>query len=261
MYVDESGDVGQVNSPTRYFILSSIILHESNWLQFITDLNDFRRQLKATYGLLKREEIHAQEFISRRPPLRANPNRNIKLQILIDCLSWLGSRNDIQIITVRMEKNKPGQDIFELTWTALIQRLENTLINSNFSVPAVARPSLPHFFQHQKGVILSDNTDGGKLNKLIRKLRHINFIANNSAYAQGARNLPLNSIVEDLIMRDSAYSYIHQMADVVAYFAKQYYQPNSFILATQTNQHYSLLKNIIITKATYRPTFCKIVEL
>ena len=33
MYVDESGDIGLVNSPTRYFVLVGLVLHELRWQQ------------------------------------------------------------------------------------------------------------------------------------------------------------------------------------------------------------------------------------
>ena len=33
MYVDESGDVGMVNSPSRYFVLVGLVLHELRWQQ------------------------------------------------------------------------------------------------------------------------------------------------------------------------------------------------------------------------------------
>jgi hypothetical protein len=35
MYVDESGDTGRFRSPTRYFALASIVVHEDRWREFI----------------------------------------------------------------------------------------------------------------------------------------------------------------------------------------------------------------------------------
>ena len=43
MYVDESGDTGMVRSPTTHFVLSSIVVHETRWLEFI---NAIRETLK-----------------------------------------------------------------------------------------------------------------------------------------------------------------------------------------------------------------------
>ncbi|MBK9109977.1 MAG: DUF3800 domain-containing protein [Saprospiraceae bacterium] len=66
MYVDESGDCGTVNSPSKYFVLSALVIHEFAWQQFIEDLISFRRSLKANYNLKMSEEIHAGEFLSKR---------------------------------------------------------------------------------------------------------------------------------------------------------------------------------------------------
>ena len=46
MYVDESGDIGITNSPTRYFLLSGLIIHELRWRQFIDDIISLRKSFK-----------------------------------------------------------------------------------------------------------------------------------------------------------------------------------------------------------------------
>jgi hypothetical protein len=39
MYVDESGDIGATSvSPTRYFILSAIVIHELRWRDILQEL-------------------------------------------------------------------------------------------------------------------------------------------------------------------------------------------------------------------------------
>lgn len=38
LYVDESGDVGIKNSPTKYFVLSALIIHESKWRNTLDEL-------------------------------------------------------------------------------------------------------------------------------------------------------------------------------------------------------------------------------
>ena len=78
-------------------------------------------------------------------------------------------------------------------------------------------------------MIISDNTDGGKLTKLLRMMRRFNQIPNAMSYGSGSRNIPLRAVVEDPVMRDSQNSYFHQMVDVVAYFARQHYEPNKFV--------------------------------
>jgi len=65
MYVDESGDTGLVGSPTNYFALSGLTIHESRWRDFVTVMSAYRKTMRATHGLPVRTEIHAAE-----PPAR-----------------------------------------------------------------------------------------------------------------------------------------------------------------------------------------------
>jgi len=46
MYVDESGDIGLTGSPTRYFVLTGLVLHELRWRQTLDGLIAFRREQK-----------------------------------------------------------------------------------------------------------------------------------------------------------------------------------------------------------------------
>ena len=59
MYVDESGDSGLVNSPTRYFVLTGLVVHELRWHDALNSLVNFRQRMRGKFGLKLREEIHA----------------------------------------------------------------------------------------------------------------------------------------------------------------------------------------------------------
>ena len=179
MYVDESGDPGTNNSPTKYFILSAIIFHESYWFNILDDLIHFKRLLKAKYGLLMKEEIHASVFLSGRAVLKNNIKRNDRLDLLKKCIDWLSSRNDISIISVRVDKSK-NADPFARACQLLIQRFENTLLHKN----------LPGPFNNDNGMVFADNTNGGKLVRLIRQMRRYNPIPNMMQYGAGSRNIP-----------------------------------------------------------------------
>ncbi len=64
MYIDESGDIGVVGSPTQYFILSGIVVHELRWRDYFDQLVEFRKRMLKTFGLHLREEIHSSQFIT-----------------------------------------------------------------------------------------------------------------------------------------------------------------------------------------------------
>lgn len=251
MYIDESGDVGITNSPTEYFIISALVIHESNWLNFLDDLIVFRKYLRDRFGLRLKEEIHASDFVNGRVNLRKDILKNDRIDILKKSLKWLNSRNDISIITVRCKKNNRA-DVFDFTWRVLIQRLENTLIHGNF----------PGGFAVEKGIILADNTDGGKLTKLLRKMRRFNPTPHNYLqYGTGSRNLRLSAIIEDPVLRDSSNSFVHQMVDIIAYFGRQYYEPNRYIRKKGVRTFYNFIESITNAYATRNPTPNKIVEV
>lgn len=252
MYIDESGDVGTRNSPTNYFVLSAIVIHETNWLNFLNDLIEFRRNLKKRYGLLLKEEIHASEFINGRPKFRNSISPSNRRSILNNCLNWLNSHNEISVITVCCNKqNHKETDIFEYTWEKLIQRLENTLLHENFP---------GGFNLKETGIVVCDNTDGKKLRKLIRKMRRYNTIP--SKFSSTPLNKPLNYLIKDPIFRDSAESYLHQMVDVLVYFARQYYEPNKINRRKGLKNYYvRFTADIINTHATSKNTPAKIVEV
>lgn len=251
-YVDESGDVGITGSPTKYYILSAIIVHESKWLDLLNDLIAFRRKLKAQKGLMMKEEIHASEFVSKRGKLKRPISPSNRLDILRLCLEWLASVNYINIISVRVDKSK-NSDPFTTAWTALLQRFENTLKYQNFPTPA---------FKHDSGIIVADDTDVKKLTALLRKMRRFNAIPHMGAvFTGGSRNLPLQHVLKDPICRASKSSYFLQMVDVVAYFAKQYHDPNKYIKKKSAKNWYGKLTPVINQRATYSKAHHKIIQL
>jgi hypothetical protein len=245
MYTDESGDVGMQNSPTQFFILSAIVIHELRWRSVLDDLVNFRRSLRDTKGLKLREEIHSTHFINKPGELK-RIKRNDRVDILKKCIDWLDQEPDINVFSVIVDKSKRSQstDIFELAWNSLLMRFENTLRHRNFSGPL--NPD-------ERGIVLSDNTEGERLRKLIRKMRHFNYIPNKrNIYGDGSRNVQLKYVIEDPIFRDSAQSLLHQMADVLAYCVRQKYEPNAYMKKKGGHNFYKRLGNAAVEHVTRR---------
>lgn len=251
MYVDESGDVGLKNSPTKYFVLSAIVVHELRWKETLRNLVAFRRMLRDTKGLKLREEIHCTEMINRPGDLK-RIQRNDRLDIIKKCIDWLNSQPEINIFSVVVHKQNRADDIFELAWNALTMRFENTIRHNNFSGPRNA---------DDRGIILSDNTEGEKLRMLIRKMRHFNVIPNKKEmYADGSRNVKLEYVIEDPIFRDSKNSFLHQMNDVLAYCVRQRYEPNAYMKKKGGANFYKRLDSVVVKKVSSKNDF-GIVEI
>jgi len=45
MYVDESGDSGIVNSPTNYFVLTGMVMHELRWNDYLSRIIELRKRM------------------------------------------------------------------------------------------------------------------------------------------------------------------------------------------------------------------------
>lgn len=242
MYVDESGDIGVNSSPTRYFILSALIFHELRWTSIMDELIAFRRHLRTTKGLKLREEIHATHFVNRPGDLQ-RIRRNDRIDILKQCVDWVANQQDMNIITIVTRKlGKSKEDVFNWTWQALTQRFENTIRHRNFRGPI--NPD-------DKGIIIADRTDDKQLSQLIRRMRRYNPIANTARlYTGGYRNLPLNYVIEDPVMRESRNSYLHQIVDVVSYCARQLYEPNKYMRKKGGTNFYARLNPVLVTQAS-----------
>jgi len=210
MYVDESGDTGIVNSPTQYFILSGIIVHELNWRKTLDDLVVFRKHLFQTKGLRINDEIHCKSFINKPGDLK-KIKRNDRVDIIKKCMYWLNTRTDLSVISIVLNKQGKQNNIFELAWNALLLQFENAIklnyLNGNRN-------------KEDKGIVICDNTDGEKLTWLIRLMRHYNYKPTDEK---------IKYIIEDPVLRDSKDTLMLQMNDVVAYCVRQKYEPNNYM--------------------------------
>lgn|SRR5574343_17924 len=250
IYIDDSGDPGRVNSPTTHMLLTAIVFHEYRWGHLLDELVRFRQSLKVTKGLKLREEIHAVNFINK-PGSLSRIRRNDRLDILKKCIDWVAVQQDISVITVSVNKTtlSPSLDVYETAWKRLIQRLDNTLSHKNFPHPN-------HPEDIDCGIIFSDDTNGGQLTKILRKMRRYNAVPNNSNHQEGYRDIQVRYIVDDPVMRDSGHNYFIQMADVIAYFARQHYEPNSYIRKKGAKTFYGRLGSRINPHVTrYRTNF------
>lgn len=247
VYVDESGDVGLKNSPTPYFILSALVVHESNWNKLLDDILNFRRELRKAYGLKLREEIHAAAFFTKPKKLARIPKHK-RLQIckrVIDFQENLDYINLVNVVTNKSNKSS-DYDVYEWTWTVMLQRIHNTIDRGNF----------PGGYK-EKAIIIPDKTDDKKLTKLLRKMRRYNPVPNDD---YGYRMIEIDTIIEDPYTKDSVHSFIHQLVDVNAYFLYQTYNPNKYIKKKKGHNFFFRFDKILC-KVASRKHDLGIVEL
>ena len=242
MYVDESGDCGMVDSPTRFFVLSGLVVHELRWHACLDQLIDFRRRMRETFGLKLPEEIHAAAYLTRPGPL-VRIKKNDRLTILRFFAKELASMTNFSAINVVIDKEgKPDSyDVFEHAWQALIQRFENTILHRNF--PGPMNPD-------ERGLLMPDDTDTKKLQRLLRRMRRYNPIPRQAWAGPGYRDLPLTSIVEDPSFRRSVESYFRQAADLIAFLLYQKHTPNAHIREKGAVHYFDRLDPILCRAAS-----------
>lgn len=240
LYVDESGDTGMVNTQTRYFVLSGLVVHELRWNQTLDSVLVFRQTLRVKYGLKLREEIHAAHFMHR-PKKVARIAKHRLLLLLHDVLDFEAALPDVSILNVIVDKHskRPDYDVFDKAWTALIQRFENTISHRNF--PGPQNPE-------DYGLVIVDKTDEKKLRNLARRMRRYSPIPSISGV--GYRHIPISKVLEDPVHRDSLHSYFVQLADVNAYFLLQKDQPCGYIRRKGARRYFDRLNPVLCTVAS-----------
>lgn len=242
MYVDESGDPGSLpSSPSQYFVLAGMVVHEAAWASTLESLIDFRRKVRKSYGLKLRDEIHAAEFI-RRPSGMTVPKWQ-RLQLLGDVLENVASMRGVSIVSVKVDKGraKAGFNAFDVAWRALIQRFDNTIAARNFPAP---------MSQTEHGIIVADRTDEMRLRGIVRKMRRYNVVPGMNGLPP--RSLPVGSVIKDPIMRDSNHSYFVQTVDVVAYFLHQKFAPNGYVKKQGARNYFDRLSPVVCRAASPR---------
>lgn len=242
MYVDESGDVGLRNSPSDYFVLTGLVVHELKWDSTLQQLIAFRKRMRTQYGLKMDEEIHATDFIHK-PGKLSRIAKHDRLAIIRNFASEISQLEDCNLINVVVDKtNKdPDTDVFELAWNALINRFERTIRGRNFPGPKNA---------DDKGLIFPDRTDDKKLIRLLRKMRYFNPTPNRREFGPGYRNVRVTYIIEDPSFKDSGLSYFIQAVDTVAFLLNQKLKPNAYMKKKKGDNYFDRLE----------PALCKVAS-
>lgn len=243
MYVDESGDPGLANSPSRYFVLSGLVIHELTWLATLDALIDFRRRMRTAFDLKLREEIHAAHFINKPADLKRIP-RNDRLTILRHFADEIARLPELSVINIVVDKaGKPDDyDVFANAWQALIQRFENTIVYRNF--PGPNNPD-------ERGMVFADGQPSKQLTGLLRRMRRHNPIPSQLAGA-GYRNIHLKKVIEDPVYRDSRHSLLVQAADLCAFLLYQKFAPNKYMRRNSGANYFARIEPVLCRVASLR---------
>lgn len=238
MYGDESGDCGALpRSPSRYFVLVGLVVHELRWQTCFDQMVDFRRRMKANFGLKLREELHAAGMIFRPGPL-VRMRRNDRLAIIRAFTNELSGMSDFKVIPVVVDKNaKPaGYDVFGAAWKSLLGRFDKVLEGGGLTGPAD---------RDDRGMLLPDHADDAKLTALLRRARRCDPAADQQHGGTGHQNARLVNIIEDPCFRDSRHSFFIQAVDLIAFLLYQQLCPSAYIRRKGAVHYFERLSGII----------------
>ncbi len=215
-YLDESGDSGLGNSPTHFFVLACVLVHESNWLGDLNLLVDLRRDLRATYGIPTRPEIKATDMVGNRGILRQLKNqlaRPERIRMFDSLLGYQAGQLSLRTFAVAIEKGPAaakGWDARYAAWTFALQRINR--------------------FCEQEGEWASIYPDEGHGFFIKRRIRHMRrHHAVKSHWGKSTVRFEIQRVIEDPNERASHDSYFVQLADWNAYAAhrSQYVHPHA----------------------------------
>jgi hypothetical protein len=200
-YFDESGDSGHpalVATPTRFFILSAVILHQDAWLPVLDRLIALRRDLRDRFRIPPRPEIKSQHIRSGRGVFRSLAMEEVDRLTLYRELMQFQERQlpearcfCIAVAKARILKHQT--DIREVAWMYALQRLDHMCKDDG-----------------DKALIFPDEGHGQFIRKLLRRLRRHHEI---SGHFGGRLRIPTERLVEDPNDRRSHDSYLVQLAD------------------------------------------------
>jgi hypothetical protein len=251
MYVDESGDSGLPadGSPTRYFCLSGVVVHELDWRDVLSELTNFRRWIKRRYGVYLDDELHHAEMIGKTKKLAASLTKLPKHQRLAivrhhaDELAKLHHLNIINIVVDKAAGKPPDKEaVFLGAWRRLFQRFENTIQHRNF--PGPRNPS-------ERGMVFVDGVESERLKRCLDRMRARNPIkipGPSGSFSFDDR--PIVSLIEDPIPRESHQSYFVQAADLCVFLLKQFIEPSGYVKKHGANAYFQRLDPVLCKVAS-----------
>ena len=240
-YIDES------EGPTRY-VRSALGVDAERWNDLYEDIQEWRRELRETYGIPPDRELHACDLLSGRGMLARNGNANERLspgrgaevfreglRRIEDAASNIGG---IEVINVCLRK----PDVYAYERVSL-----NRLLNRiNASVRAAGRHAFLIFDEGREGMITT----------AYRRLRTCNPVPSRyERWEEGerTRNIPVENVIGGPSFRNSRDDDLLQMADLIAHaLLKQEEEPIPRVEHLCIGDAFSILDKALNRKASGR---------
>lgn len=207
-YTDESGDSGFVQSPTQFFVIACLLVHESHWQRTLDALIALRQRLRDQHGIPVRAELKSEDFIYGRGPVaQLNWSRRRRIRLFEELLDFESSL-EVTNFAVAVAKNRitvqATNDPREVAWRYLAQRIDSFCRKMN---------------PNDRVMLLPDEGHGPLVQKVLRKARRFQIIA---GHYGGQLDIRARFVLEDPFHKKSGQSYFTQLTDWNAYAAHRY---------------------------------------
>jgi hypothetical protein len=206
VYIDESGDTGRLNSPTKEYLLIGIIVPEAKWHELSGRIRLARTRMRQNLGLRSDAEIHAAEFLG-----GAHTHLGLSAWNRVRAVRWLLKELTRQtgITYVAIHQAKEGQpEVLGAAWRKLLSQLDAG--------------------SGRRFLLLTDMTERKSVLRAIRGAT--------SGRIDGKHPRRPEHLIEDPIHLDSRHAELLQIADVLAYLHRQKISPNGLFHEPQPRQ-------------------------
>lgn len=225
-YIDESYD-------DKMFVMSALIIPDHSWRSAFTHLHNYRRYLKARYGIFTSKEFHATEFVAGRG--RIAPQSVPK-----------GLRAFIFREYLQVHAELPGAAVISGCWNREGSSLGDVHMKAFSRIQErLQRRSVA---QNSQMLMVVDEGRAVELQRIARRSKVWNPIGSMfGAWEDGSsfKNIPNDRLIEDPVFKSSQQSYFLQSADFIAYaLLKSEVPPTPHVAKYQLNDMYKLLEPI-----------------
>lgn len=202
-YFDESGDTGVVNSPTTWFVLNAVLVHETAWLETNEALVRLRRHLRDKYRISFRDELKAVHFKNGRGAFHSlGLSSHQRIRVYREVLTFAAQLN-IRTFSIAIDKGRASKESWDPKYAAWAFALDtlNRLCED----------------KDERAVLFPDEGHGPFIRGCLRGLR----LTGQTSAQLGPRPQPMgvDRVLEDPSDRPSHESLFVQIADLNAYAA------------------------------------------
>ncbi len=240
-YIDES-------EGPRYYVRSALGVDAEMWNVFLTDIQEWRRELRESRGIPTDRELHACDLLAGRGLLVRNDNGDERLtkrqgaEVFLEGLRRVEDAaqgmGGIEVINVCL--HKPDARAYE---QVSLDRLLNRINNS-------VRATGTHAF------LIFDEGKEAMITRAYRRLRIFNPVPSRyELWEEGerTRNIPVENVIGGPSFRSSDGDYLLQMADFIAHaLLKQEEDPIPRVEDLGVHEAFSVLDRALNRKASRR---------